>query len=137
MPTFDLSVWDAYAVISAPAFVSALKSVVLPALGSPTMPTSSATAAKGTRPARSTNGKSCGSPTSLEAEPDPGVARETLQIRNAAEDDCGPAVVRIELVRSLGAGGERVLERVGARGRDVGGDDRAAGEGNLDPNGFR
>ena len=40
---------DAYAVISAPAFVNALKSVVLPALGSPTMPTSSATAAKGTR----------------------------------------------------------------------------------------
>jgi hypothetical protein len=45
MPTFDLSVWDAYAVISAPAFVSALKSVVLPELGSPTMPTSSAMAA--------------------------------------------------------------------------------------------
>ncbi len=49
MPTFDLSVWDAYAVISAPALVRALKSVVLPELGSPTMPTSSATAAKGTR----------------------------------------------------------------------------------------
>ena len=52
MPTFDLSVWDAYAVISAPAFVNALKSVVLPALGSPTMPTSRATAAKGTRQPR-------------------------------------------------------------------------------------
>ena len=52
MPTFGLSVWDAYAVISAPAFVSALNSVVLPAFGSPTMPTSSATAAKGTRQPR-------------------------------------------------------------------------------------
>ena len=31
---------------------------------------------------------------------------------------------------------ERVLERVGARGRDVGADDRAAGEGDLDPDGF-
>ena len=51
MPTFDLSVCDAYAVISAPALVSALKSVVLPALGSPTMPTSSATAARVVKPA--------------------------------------------------------------------------------------
>ena len=43
MPTFDLSDIDAYAVISAPARVSALKSVVLPAFGRPTIPTSRAT----------------------------------------------------------------------------------------------
>ncbi len=33
MPTFGFSVTDAYAVISAPACVSALKSVVFPAVG--------------------------------------------------------------------------------------------------------
>ena len=44
MPTLALSETVAYAVISAPAWVRALKIVVLPALGSPTMPTSSATA---------------------------------------------------------------------------------------------
>ena len=38
IPTFALSETVAYAVISAPARVSALKSVVLPALGRPTMP---------------------------------------------------------------------------------------------------
>jgi hypothetical protein len=37
-----LSETVAYAVMSAPACVSALKIVVLPAFGSPTMPTSSA-----------------------------------------------------------------------------------------------
>ena len=42
MPTFVFAVALAYAVISAPAFVSALKSVVLPEFGRPTMPTSSA-----------------------------------------------------------------------------------------------
>ncbi len=42
MPTFGFAAALAYAVISAPAIVSALKSVVFPALGSPTMPTSSA-----------------------------------------------------------------------------------------------
>ena len=42
MPTFGLSVTDAYAVISAPAWVNALNSVVLPLFGSPTIPTSSA-----------------------------------------------------------------------------------------------
>ena len=47
MPTFGLSVTDAYAVISAPARVSALNSVVLPLFGSPTIPTSSAIAASG------------------------------------------------------------------------------------------
>ena len=47
MPTFGLSVTEAYAVISAPARVSALKSVVLPLFGSPTMPTSRAIAAPG------------------------------------------------------------------------------------------
>ncbi len=47
MPTFDLSVTDAYAVISAPAFVSALNSVVLPAFGRPTIPTSSAIGGEG------------------------------------------------------------------------------------------
>ena len=40
MPTFDLSATDAYAVTSAPAFVSALNSVVLPAFGRPTIPIS-------------------------------------------------------------------------------------------------
>ena len=44
MPTFGLSVTEAYAVISAPARVSALNSVVLPLFGSPTIPTSSAIA---------------------------------------------------------------------------------------------
>ena len=39
MPTFGLSATVAYAVISAPAFVSALKSVVFPEFASPTMPT--------------------------------------------------------------------------------------------------
>ena len=47
MPTFGFSVTDAYAVISAPARVSALNSVVLPLFGSPTIPTSSAIEAPG------------------------------------------------------------------------------------------
>ncbi len=38
MPTFSLPETVAYAVISAPALVSALKSVVFPAFGSPTIP---------------------------------------------------------------------------------------------------
>jgi hypothetical protein len=42
MPTFGFAETDAYAVISAPARVRALKSVVLPLFGRPTMPTSSA-----------------------------------------------------------------------------------------------
>ena len=45
IPTFGFSVTDAYAVISAPARVSALNSVVLPLFGSPTIPTSRAIAA--------------------------------------------------------------------------------------------
>jgi hypothetical protein len=59
MPTFGLSETVAYAVMSAPACVSALKIVVFPAFGSPTMPTSSAsgvrryaTAPKPTRDSR-------------------------------------------------------------------------------------
>ena len=44
--------------------------------------------------------------------------------------------VGVELVRSLRARRESVLEGVCARGRDVGGDDRAAGEGNLDADGI-
>ena len=72
-----------------------------------------------------------------EAEADPRVAREPLHVRHPAEHDRGAAVVGVELVRSLGARREGVLERVGARGRDVGGDDRAAGEGDLDADGIR
>ena len=66
-------------MISAPAFVSALNSVVLPALGSPTMPTSSATAAKGSRERRTRD--------ALQAEADAGVPREPLQVRDPAEHD--------------------------------------------------
>ena len=73
----------------------------------------------------------------LETEADPGVAREPLQVRNAGEDDRRAAVIGVELVRSLGAGRQRVLERIGARRRDVGGDDRATGEGDLDADGIR
>ena len=73
----------------------------------------------------------------LETEADPGVAREPLQVRNAGEHDRRAAVIGVELVRSLGAGRQRVLERIGARRRDVGGDDRATGEGDLDADGIR
>ena len=73
----------------------------------------------------------------LQAEADPGVAREPLQVCHPAEHDRRAAVVGVELVGSLGAGRERVLERVGASGGDVGGDDRAAGEGDFDADGIR
>ncbi len=73
----------------------------------------------------------------LQAEADPGVAGEPLQVGDPAEHDRCAAVVGVELVSALRAGGQRVLERVGARRGHVGGDDRAAGEGDLDANRIR
>ena len=52
MPRFGFCVTSAYAVTSAPACVSALKSVVFPELGRPTMPTLSATLRYALKPTR-------------------------------------------------------------------------------------
>ena len=57
MPTFDFSATDAYAVTSPPALVSALKSVVLPALGRPTIPTCSGSSAQSPKPTRDSRAK--------------------------------------------------------------------------------
>ena len=52
IPTFAFSTTDAYAVTSAPACVSALKSVVLPAFGRPTIPTCRGRALYSPKPTR-------------------------------------------------------------------------------------
>ncbi len=77
------------------------------------------------------------SASTLQAEPHAGVAREPLQVGNAGEHDRGTSIIGVELMRALRAGRECVLERIGACGRDAGGDDRSAGEGDLDADGFR
>ena len=73
----------------------------------------------------------------LQPEPHAGVARKPFQVGNPGEDDRCTSIVGVELVRALRAGRKGVLERIGARGGDVGSDDRAAREGDLDADGFR
>ena len=73
----------------------------------------------------------------LEAEANARVAREPLHVRRSAEHDRYATIIGVELVRSLGAGGQRVLERVCACRGNIGRDDRAAGEGDLDADRIR
>ena len=75
-------------------------------------------------------------PLHLETKPNARVPVEALDVGDAAEDERDAAVVGVELVGALGARGKGVLERVGARGGDIGGDDRATDERDFDPNGI-
>ena len=70
----------------------------------------------------------------LQPEADSRIACESLHVGDPAEHDRRPPVVGFELVGSLPSRCERVLERVGSGGCDVGCDDRTTGEGDLDPN---
>ena len=57
MPRFGFCATSEYAVTCAPACVSALKSVVFPELGRPTMPTRSATSLYASKPTRVSRAK--------------------------------------------------------------------------------
>src|SRR5690242_13810736 len=83
-PTFGFAPRLPYGVAAAPAWVRALKSVVLPAFGGPTIPISSGKLLRG-------------------AEADPGVAGEALQVHDAAEDDEVAPVVGLEVDRAVAA----------------------------------
>ena len=115
-PTFAFSDTDAYAVTSAPACVSALKSVVLPLLGRPTSPTCIGIArypsnSKPTRPSR------C----------------EPLRVQHAREDQENRAVLRLERERRRRVAlAQGLLERVGARRRHEPAQDLPALERDLD-----
>jgi hypothetical protein len=73
----------------------------------------------------------------LQAESDSRIARESLQVHHLTEHDRGTPIVGVELMRLLGTGSKRVLERVCTGRGNVGGKDRAAGKGNLDADGIR
>ena len=82
MPTFAFSVTDAYAVTSAPACVSALKSVVLPAVRQADEPDLH---------------RHRGLPLALEA--DAALAGEALRVQHPREDEQDRAVLRLERER--------------------------------------
>lgn len=72
----------------------------------------------------------------LETKPDTRVPVEAFDVGDPAENDRDAAVVGVELVSALGARGKGVLERVRARGGNIGGDDRATDESDFDPDGI-
>ena len=69
----------------------------------------------------------------LQAEPHPRVAGKALEVGDPVQDDRHPAIVGVESMRPLRSCCKSVIERVRARGGNVGGDDRTAREGDLDP----
>jgi len=99
-----------------------LNSVVLPLLGNPTIPTSSAIARSGYSPS--------GAETDLRAGWVP------LQVDDAWDDDREPAVLRVELDGPAGTRADGALDRVRALGLNRRADDLPALEGELDADGL-